>query len=73
MLIDSCPDWLRLLVQKWQQDAATVITFNYDQLVELAWLLHAAPSDPDRPSTSTDLYDTTRYAPALGANGIGLR
>ena len=42
----SCPDWLISLVRLWQQEAATVITFNYDQLVELAWLLHAAPARP---------------------------
>lgn len=32
------PDWLTKLVGYWEYTSATVITFNYDTLVELAWL-----------------------------------
>jgi hypothetical protein len=32
------PDWLLQLVKYWQETEATVITFNYDLLVEMAWL-----------------------------------
>jgi hypothetical protein len=39
----DCPPWLAKLVDYWQKTAATVITFNYDCFVELAWRLHAAP------------------------------
>jgi hypothetical protein len=42
-----CPDWLTSLVRYWQQEKAPVITFNYDQLVELAWLLDAADDDKE--------------------------
>ncbi len=34
-----CPEWLKKLVLYWQATAATVITFNYDLLVELAWYI----------------------------------
>lgn len=33
----ACPAWLEKLVVHWHKTAATVITFNYDLLVELAW------------------------------------
>ncbi len=48
---DECPAWLQELVSLWQRESATVITFNYDQLVELAWRIYAAPSSfgPDKP------------------------
>jgi hypothetical protein len=56
-MLGNCPDWLKRLVQKWQEDCATVITFNYDQFVELAWLLHAPnPAFPEREKISTDVY-----------------
>lgn len=41
----NVPVWLAGLVRYWQQSDATVITFNYDCLVELAWRLHAAPGE----------------------------
>ena len=53
---NPCPDWLERLVQKWQRDCATVITFNYDLFVELAWLRHAPNPAPERDKMSTDLY-----------------
>ena len=31
-----CPDWLDALVRYWQANSCTVITFNYDLLVEIA-------------------------------------
>jgi hypothetical protein len=40
---DKCPDWLIRLVRRWHEDRASVITFNYDQLVELAWLFICEP------------------------------
>jgi hypothetical protein len=36
--INSPPDWLIPLVRHWHDTEATVITFNYDYLVELAYL-----------------------------------
>jgi hypothetical protein len=51
---DKCPDWLIRLVRRWHEDHASVITFNYDQLVELAWLLYANPTPPR--TRSWDLY-----------------
>jgi hypothetical protein len=34
----SQPDWLSQLVRYWQETETTIITFNYDLLVEQAWL-----------------------------------
>ena len=34
---DALPDWLRMLVGRWHEDEASVITFNYDTLVEAAF------------------------------------
>jgi hypothetical protein len=34
---EPLPDWLRLLVARWHEDEASVITFNYDTLVEGAF------------------------------------
>jgi hypothetical protein len=34
---EPMPDWLRLLVARWHEDEASVITFNYDTLVEGAF------------------------------------
>lgn len=42
----TVPTWLQQLVEHWQHNDATVITFNYDNLAELAWRLHAAPGEP---------------------------
>lgn len=35
---DPPPEWLMQLVRYWEYTSSTVITFNYDVLVELAWL-----------------------------------
>ena len=37
-----CPSWLAKLVRYWHATEETVITLNYDVLVELAWLVNAA-------------------------------
>lgn len=37
-VLNPPPAWLPRLVTHWQDTDATVITFNYDVLVELAWL-----------------------------------
>jgi hypothetical protein len=34
---DALPDWLRILVARWHEDEASIITFNYDTLVEAAF------------------------------------
>lgn len=50
----KCPEWLSTLVRHWETNAATVITFNYDRLVELAWTLNIDLSGPRQ--WSWDLY-----------------
>jgi hypothetical protein len=35
-LQSPCPDWLQALVRYWQNNSCTVITFNYDLVVEIA-------------------------------------
>lgn len=50
----ECPEWLASLVQYWESTGATVLTFNYDRLVELAWLVNVE-HDYNR-SRSWDLY-----------------
>lgn len=49
----NCPAWLSKLVRTWELQQAKVITFNYDQLVELAWL--SARNIQNR-ARSLDLY-----------------
>ncbi|WP_406816181.1 hypothetical protein [Mycobacterium sp. M23085] len=49
----NCPVWLSHLVDLWERHSAKVITFNYDQLVELAWL--SARNIQNR-ARSVDLY-----------------
>ena len=34
---DALPDWLRMLVARWHEDEASIITLNYDTLVEAAF------------------------------------
>jgi NAD-dependent SIR2 family protein deacetylase len=34
---DAPPDWLRMLIARWHEDKSSVITFNYDTLVEAAF------------------------------------
>jgi len=48
---ESMPSWLGQLVQYWERTTATVITFNYDLLVEYAYL----HTHPDAVSVN-DLY-----------------
>ncbi len=48
------PDWLARLVPQWELEGARVITFNYDQLVELAWLATTNLAPPRQ--RSWDLY-----------------
>ena len=50
---DEAPDWLQRLVRHWYETRAKVITFNYDNLVELAWRVYVADSqfDSSRPRT----------------------
>ena len=43
----DAPDWLRQLVGYWEGIRAKVITFNYDNLVELAWRVYVADSQHD--------------------------
>lgn len=59
------PDWLAQLVNYWEENDATVITFNYDQLVELAWLVHGAGEEDD----STDLHPVPIAALETRAGG----
>jgi hypothetical protein len=42
---NDAPDWLHSLVRYWDQTEATVISFNYDRLVELAYLQSAEKPD----------------------------
>lgn len=39
-----CPEWLLRLVSRWHRDETTVITLNYDPLVEAAWVEAARQS-----------------------------
>jgi hypothetical protein len=50
----NCPNWLSNLVDLWGRENAKVITFNYDQLVELAWLSGGREGEPR--ARSWDLY-----------------
>jgi hypothetical protein len=73
----DCPPWLQQLVKYWQYESAKVISFNYDMLVELAWLVYVTSG-----GTAQDLYPapvtpiSTRSAAVLGGRrpveGLGL-
>ncbi|OBI49262.1 hypothetical protein A5707_17250 [Mycobacterium kyorinense] len=62
----DCPPWLQQLVKYWHDESAKVISFNYDMLVELAWLVYASGG------TARNLYPapvtpiSTRRAAVLG-------
>jgi hypothetical protein len=64
----GCPPWLEQLVKYWEQESAKVISFNYDMLVELAWMVSVAggrtPSLQLYPAPVTPL--STRSAAVLG-------
>jgi hypothetical protein len=47
-----CPEWLKHLVRYWQGVSATVLTMNYDLLIELAWVT----MQEARQTTWQDLY-----------------
>lgn len=49
----KCPGWLSQLIELWERQTAKVITFNYDQLVELTWL---ASRNIQTRARSVDLY-----------------
>jgi hypothetical protein len=66
---DDCPEWLKRLAAKWYRAGAQVITFNYDRLVELAFLLYGGP--PRKGATSLDLYPGLLTPIAVRAGGQG--
>ena len=45
---DALLDWLRMLVARWHEDKASIITFNYDTLVEAAFTEVIAVYDTPR-------------------------
>lgn len=74
----NCPDWLSHLVDLWARHNSTVITFNYDQLVELAWLSardiqNRARSIDLYPAPLTPLIARTGAIPAVPASSNGFR
>lgn len=63
----DCPPWLQQLVTYWQHESAKVISFNYDMLVELVWLVYATSGRSARdlyPAPVTPI--STRSAAVLG-------
>ena len=69
---EGCPRWLQRLVREWERYRTKVITFNYDQLVELAWLLYTKDirgKSSDR-SSSRDLYPVV-LTPLTARGGHG--
>jgi hypothetical protein len=73
----EAPEWLQRLVRYWDETPAKVITFNYDNLVELTWRVYIArstldPPHPRRPELWSNLYPVPipdvgrRFASLLG-------
>ena len=58
------PPWLTQLVSYWDRTDATVLTFNYDVLVEAAWLACASG-----PRTTSELYPVPLTPAALRVGG----
>jgi len=52
---DALLDWLRMLVARWHEDKASIITFNYDTLVEAAFTEVIAVYDTPRARTELRL------------------
>lgn len=74
----NCPDWLSQLVDLWARHRSTVITFNYDQLVELAWISASNTQGPKRsidlyPAPLTPLIARTGAMPAAATSSGGFR
>ncbi len=69
--LEAPPTWLLPLVKYWHRMQSTVITFNYDFLVELAYLQAVSP-DPGSTNVPSDLYSipvtpaALRVAPVYG-------
>lgn len=66
---DGCPDWLKRLAAKWHRSGAQVITFNYDRLVELAFL--SCGTSPPPGATSLDLHPALLTPISVRAGGQG--
>jgi hypothetical protein len=64
------PPWLRSLVARWHEDKATIITFNYDTLVEAAYTETVCVKT--RPE-SDDNYDTAAQSVRAAVTPIGSR
>jgi hypothetical protein len=78
------PEWLKRLVERWHMDSAWVITFNYDQLVEVAWkdqsakllegtLLQWASSSLLYPVAVTPIWNRIGSARGVEAPAFGLK
>lgn len=64
---DAPPDWLEPLVGYWERMGANVITFNYDQLIEAAWI-----TSPYRrtPSSTYNLYPVAIAPIGMRVSGV---
>jgi hypothetical protein len=70
-----CPDWLHALVRYWQANSCTVITFNYDLLVEIAHAVytnHALASMYSVPITFMDARDSMVFGRENTDEGLRL-
>ena len=74
-LMTPCPDWLQALVRYWQANSCTVITFNYDLLVEIAHAVYtkrALASMYSVPITFMDARDSMVFGREKTDEGLTL-
>lgn len=74
------PTWLRVLVARWHHDRASVVTFNYDTLIEAAYTevvkVRSRNGSEDGPASHRQLYQnatvpiSSRAGSALGAAAV---
>ena len=68
---NECPEWLQSLILHWHQNQSSVITLNYDALVERAAAEHI-PTSEGKGVTSQDLYPIPlTYSTARSASVFG--
>lgn len=69
-----CPDWLQALVRYWQDNSCTVVTFNYDLLVEIAHAVSCKQADAPLYSVPITFMDArNNFVLGRSATGEGLR
>jgi hypothetical protein len=55
------PDWLRSLISFWHESKASIVTFNYDRLVESAYEETVYVINDNAPQDTLNYVDARQY------------